>query len=60
VSFYGTSRRHRAGSAASNLPACQNPGLLDTGLYQQAGSGGSVTSDFGGGTRMTTFIWTVS
>ncbi|MFJ6214047.1 discoidin domain-containing protein [Streptomyces sp. NPDC092296] len=35
-------------SVVNNVPACQNPYLLNTALYQQAGFGGFVTSDWGG------------
>jgi beta-glucosidase len=35
-------------SVVNNIPACQNPALLNTALYQQAGFGGFVTSDWGG------------
>ncbi|MDX6389252.1 MAG: beta-glucosidase [Streptosporangiaceae bacterium] len=35
-------------SVVNSIPACQNPALLNTGLYQQAGFGGFVTSDWGG------------
>jgi beta-glucosidase len=35
-------------SVVNNVPACQNPALLNTGLYQQAGFGGFVESDWGG------------
>jgi beta-glucosidase len=35
-------------SVVNSVPACQNPALLNTGLYQQAGFGGFVTSDWGG------------
>ncbi|WP_405786084.1 glycoside hydrolase family 3 C-terminal domain-containing protein [Streptomyces sp. NBC_00138] len=35
-------------SIVNNVPACQNPDLLNTALYQQAGFGGFVTSDWGG------------
>ena len=32
----------------NNVPACQNPALLNSGLYQQAGFQGIVMSDWGG------------
>ncbi|WP_435172458.1 discoidin domain-containing protein [Actinacidiphila sp. bgisy145] len=35
-------------SVVNNVPACQNPALLNVGLYQQANFGGFVTSDWGG------------
>ncbi|MYS21579.1 beta-glucosidase [Streptomyces sp. DvalAA-14] len=35
-------------SIVNSVPACQNPDLLNTGLYQQANFGGFVTSDWGG------------
>jgi beta-glucosidase len=35
-------------SVVNTIPACQNPALLNTALYQQAGFGGFVTSDWGG------------
>ncbi|MDQ1646246.1 MAG: beta-glucosidase, partial [Cryptosporangiaceae bacterium] len=35
-------------SVVNSVPACQNPALLNTPLYQQAGFGGFVTSDWGG------------
>jgi beta-glucosidase len=35
-------------SVVNSVPACQNPALLNTGLYQQARFGGFVTSDWGG------------
>ncbi|MEY9967118.1 beta-glucosidase [Streptacidiphilus sp. MAP12-16] len=35
-------------SVVNSVPACQNPALLNTALYQQAGFGGFVTSDWGG------------
>ncbi|MHA6758528.1 discoidin domain-containing protein [Streptacidiphilus sp. PAMC 29251] len=35
-------------SNVNSVPACQNPALLNTPLYQQAGFGGFVTSDWGG------------
>jgi beta-glucosidase len=35
-------------SVVNNVPACQHPYLLNTALYQQAGFGGFVTSDWGG------------
>jgi beta-glucosidase len=35
-------------SVVNSVPACQNPALLNTGLYQQAGFGGFITSDWGG------------
>ncbi|MFG2819228.1 discoidin domain-containing protein [Kitasatospora sp. NPDC048365] len=35
-------------SIVNNLPACQNPDLMNVGLYQQANFGGFVTSDWGG------------
>ncbi|WP_433293665.1 glycoside hydrolase family 3 C-terminal domain-containing protein [Actinoplanes sp. CA-030573] len=35
-------------SVVNSVPACQNPSLLNTGLYQQAGFGGFVESDWGG------------
>ena len=35
-------------SNVNNVPACQNPALLNTPLYQQAGFTGFVTSDWGG------------
>ncbi|WP_329176989.1 discoidin domain-containing protein [Streptomyces sp. NBC_01477] len=35
-------------SIVNNTPACQNPDLMNTGLYQQANFGGFITSDWGG------------
>ncbi|MFF5290155.1 glycoside hydrolase family 3 C-terminal domain-containing protein [Paractinoplanes globisporus] len=35
-------------SVVNSVPACQNPALLNTGLYQQAGFGGFVESDWSG------------
>jgi beta-glucosidase len=35
-------------STVNGVYACQNPYLLNTALYQQAGFGGFVTSDWGG------------
>ncbi|MFI6076423.1 glycoside hydrolase family 3 C-terminal domain-containing protein [Actinoplanes sp. NPDC051343] len=35
-------------SVVNTVPACQNPALLNVGLYQQAGFGGFVESDWGG------------
>ena len=35
-------------SIVNTVPACQNPALLNVGLYQQAGFGGFVESDWGG------------
>jgi beta-glucosidase len=35
-------------SVVNSVPACQNPALLNVGLYQQAGFGGFVESDWGG------------
>ena len=35
-------------SVVNSIPACQNPALLNVPLYQQAGFGGFVTSDWGG------------
>ena len=35
-------------SIVNTIPACQNPALLNVPLYQQAGFGGFVTSDWGG------------
>ena len=35
-------------SVVNSVPACQNPALLNAGLYQQAGFGGFVESDWGG------------
>jgi beta-glucosidase len=35
-------------SVVNTIPACQNPALLNTALYQQAGFTGFVTSDWGG------------
>ena len=35
-------------SNVNNVPACQNPVLLNNGLYQQAGFSGLITSDWGG------------
>jgi len=35
-------------SVVNSVPACQSPALLNTGLYQQAGFGGFVESDWGG------------
>ncbi|WP_307795291.1 discoidin domain-containing protein [Actinacidiphila acididurans] len=35
-------------SIVNNVPACQNPALMNVGLYQQAGFGGFITSDWGG------------
>ncbi|MFF3983119.1 discoidin domain-containing protein [Streptomyces sp. NPDC001797] len=35
-------------SVVNSVPACQNPDLMNTGLYQQAGFGGFITSDWGG------------
>ncbi|HEY0936784.1 MAG TPA: discoidin domain-containing protein, partial [Trebonia sp.] len=34
-------------SNVNNLPSCQNPAILNTPLYQQAGFTGFVTSDWG-------------
>jgi beta-glucosidase len=34
-------------SNVNNVPSCQNPSILNTPLYQQAGFGGFVTSDWG-------------
>jgi beta-glucosidase len=34
-------------SNVNNLPSCQNPSILNTPLYQQAGFTGFVTSDWG-------------
>ncbi|HWG15485.1 MAG TPA: discoidin domain-containing protein [Streptosporangiaceae bacterium] len=34
-------------SNVNNLPSCQNPAILNTPLYQQAGFQGFVTSDWG-------------
>ena len=36
-------------SNVNNVPACQNPALLNVPLYQQAGFTGFVGSDWGGG-----------
>jgi beta-glucosidase len=35
-------------SIVNSVPACQNAALLNAGLYQQAGFGGFVESDWGG------------
>ncbi|MFJ4406891.1 discoidin domain-containing protein [Streptomyces sp. NPDC088910] len=35
-------------SVVNSVPACQNPALMNVGLYQQAGFGGFITSDWGG------------
>ncbi|MEV6055854.1 discoidin domain-containing protein [Streptomyces sp. NPDC052107] len=35
-------------SVVNNVPACQNPALMNVGLYQQANFGGFITSDWGG------------
>jgi beta-glucosidase len=35
-------------SVVNSVPACQHPYLLNNALYQQAGFGGFVTSDWGG------------
>ena len=35
-------------SVVNNIPACQNPALMNVGLYQQANFGGFITSDWGG------------
>ncbi|MEE4541078.1 discoidin domain-containing protein [Streptomyces sp. V4-01] len=35
-------------SVVNSVPACQNPDLMNTGLYQQANFGGFITSDWGG------------
>ncbi|MFI6346705.1 glycoside hydrolase family 3 C-terminal domain-containing protein [Streptomyces sp. NPDC050560] len=35
-------------SVVNSVPACQNPDLMNKGLYEQAGFGGFVTSDWGG------------
>jgi beta-glucosidase len=35
-------------SNVNNVPSCQNPSILNTPLYQQAGFTGWVTSDWGG------------
>ena len=35
-------------SVVNTVPACQNPALLNVGLYQQAGFAGFVMSDWGG------------
>ena len=35
-------------SIVNNVPACQNPDLMNVGLYQQANFGGFITSDWGG------------
>ena len=34
-------------SNVNNVPSCQNPAILNTGLYQQAGFTGFVNSDWG-------------
>ncbi|NJP42967.1 beta-glucosidase [Streptomyces sp. PRB2-1] len=35
-------------SVVNNTPACQDPDLMNTALYQQANFGGFITSDWGG------------
>ncbi len=35
-------------SVVNSVPACQNPALMNTALYQQANFGGFITSDWGG------------